>query len=139
MSYHHEYYNHSHCHYHAGNNIKVAFFLNFGFSIIEVQTSATVRPPPMLSHKSKPVHPRKDYAPNSRFNHTVITGSGMITWRFSIFISSFFTNARFTILALADELSWCFCKISCVVNSLRQEKILGNALIRTFVPYLFID
>ncbi len=36
MKNHHEYHSHSHCRHHAGNNIKVAFFLNFGFSIIEI-------------------------------------------------------------------------------------------------------
>ena len=58
------------------------------------------------------------HIPNSRFSHTTITGSGMITCRFSISISSFLTSARFTMLTLADEPSWYFCKISCVVNSL---------------------
>ena len=30
-------------------------------------------------------------------------GPGITTWRFSISINSFFTNARFTMLTLAEE------------------------------------
>ena len=58
------------------------------------------------------------HIPSSRFSHIAITGSGITTCRFSISMSSFLTNARFTILTLADEPSWYFCKTSCVVNSL---------------------
>ncbi len=60
---------------------------------------------------------RTDYIPNSFFSHTFSTGSGMNTCLFSTSISSFLTNARLTMLTLADEPSWYLCKTSWVVNS----------------------
>ena len=58
------------------------------------------------------------YIPNSLFNHTFITGSGITTCRLSISMSSFLTNVLFIIVTFADEPSWYFCKTSCLVNSL---------------------
>lgn len=41
-------------------------------------------------------------------------------------ISSFFTNARFTMLTLADDPSWYLRNISCVVNSLCTPSMMAR-------------